>query len=236
MSKNLTLMICFFSLSIGLLGAGIAISLGLVSGKTSNRTVVVRGLAEREVDADLVIWPLTFTVAANDMDSLNRGIQGDSAKVEEFLTKKNVSKADIIKQVVTVDDESQRMYSGGPARPFRYIGKVTILIRSSNIEAVKEADRALQELLESGVLLVRDYEYQTQFLFNGLNDIKPEMIAEATQNARAAADQFAQDSGSQVGRIKTATQGLFTINNVNESMPEKKTVRVVNTVEYFLVD
>ena len=116
------------------------------------------------------------------------------------------------------------------------MGKGAFLIRSSNIDAVKTADRNLQDLLGQGVLLVRDYEYQTQFLFNGLNEIKPDMIAEATVNARAAADQFAKDSGSRVGRIKTATQGLFSITDVNAAMPEKKIVRVVNTVEYFLAD
>lgn len=223
-------------LALGIAGAGIAVGCGLVAGKTTNRTVAVRGLAEREVDADLAIWPLTFTVAANEMAAVDALVKKDSEKVEAYLLENNVSKADIVKRSINVDDVSQRLYGGNEQRPFRFIAKVTFLIRSSNIEAVKSADRNLQNLLSQGVLLVRDYEYQTQFLFNGLNEIKPDMIAEATVNARAAADQFADDSGSRVGRIKTATQGLFSITDLNAAMPEKKIVRVVNTVEYFLVD
>ena len=236
MEKKLTTFFSALVLAAGIAGAGIAVCFGLIAGKTSNRTVAVRGLAEREVDADLAIWPLTFTVAANDMAALNAAVKKDSETVEAYLLKNNVSKADIVKQSISVDDESQRLYGGGEQRPFRSVGKVTFLIRSSNIDAVKTADRHLRDLLAQGVLLVRDYEYQTQFLFNGLNEIKPDMIAEATVNARAAADQFAKDSGSRVGRIKTATQGLFTITDVNAAMPEKKIVRVVNTVEYFLAD
>ena len=212
MGKNLTVFFTGLVLAAGFAAAGGAVCYGLIAGKQANRTVSVRGLAEREVDADLAVWPLKFTVAADDLVSLNEAVKRDSAIVEAYLAKNNVGKADIVKQSIN-------------------------LIRSVNIEAVKAADRNLRDLLAQGVLLSNNYgASQAQFLFNGLNDIKPDMIAEATVNARAAADQFAKDSGSRVGRIKTATQGLFSITDVNEAMPEKKIVRVVNTVEYFLTD
>ena len=215
MGKNLTVFFTGLFLALGIAAAGGAVCYGLIAGKQANRTVSVRGLAEREVDADLAVWPLKFTVAADDLTSLNEAVKRDSAIVEAYLAKNNVA----------------------TPRPYRYIGEVTFLIRSVNIEAVKAADRNLRDLIAQGVLLSNNYgASQAQFLFNGLNDIKPDMIAEATVNARAAADQFAKDSGSRVGRIKTATQGLFSITDVNEAMPEKKIVRVVNTVEYFLTD
>ncbi len=237
MGKNLTVFFTGLFLALGIAAAGGAVCYGLIAGKQANRTVSVRGLAEREVDADLAVWPLKFTVAADDLTSLNEAVKRDSAIVEAYLAKNNVGKADIVKQSINVDDEAQRMYANSTPRPYRYIGEVTFLIRSVNIEAVKAADRNLRDLIAQGVLLSNNYgASQAQFLFNGLNDIKPDMIAEATVNARAAADQFAKDSGSRVGRIKTATQGLFSITDVNEAMPEKKIVRVVNTVEYFLTD
>ena len=222
MGKNLTVFFTGLFLALGIAAAGGAVCYGLIAGKQANRTVSV---------------PLKFTVAADDLASLNEAVKRDSAIVEAYLAKNNVGKADIVKQSINVDDEAQRMYANSTPRPYRYIGEVTFLIRSVNIEAVKAADRNLRDLIAQGVLLSNNYgASQAQFLFNGLNDIKPDMIAEATVNARAAADQFAKDSGSRVGRIKTATQGLFSITDVNEAMPEKKIVRVVNTVEYFLTD
>ncbi len=92
------------------------------------------------------------------------------------------------------------------------------------------------KLVKQGIVLANSYGRGTEFLFTGLNRIKPAMIAEATKNARKAAEQFAQDSGSKVGSIRKARQGLFTIRNRDMNSPDLKIVRVVTTVEYFLKD
>ena len=89
---------------------------------------------------------------------------------------------------------------------------------------------------KQGVALIRSYEYDTQYLFTALDQIKPEMIAEATRDARSAAQQFAEDSGSKVGAIRNAQQGYFSIEDRDRFSPEQKTVRVVTTIEYFLED
>jgi hypothetical protein len=105
------------------------------------------------------------------------------------------------------------------------------------VPAVKTAAEKAGELIGKGIVLVgENYGRTTEFLFTGLNDIKPAMIQEATKNAHTAAEQFAKDSGSKVGKIKNASQGLFTITDRDMNTPDKKNVRVVTTVEYYLND
>ena len=119
MGKNLTVFFTGLFLALGIAAAGGAVCYGLIAGKQANRTVSVRGLAEREVDADLAVWPLKFTVAADDLTSLNEAVKRDSAIVEAYLAKNNVGKADIVKQSINVDDEAQRMYANSTPRPYR---------------------------------------------------------------------------------------------------------------------
>jgi len=118
----------------------------------------------------------------------------------------------------------------------KYFAKVVVFVRSANIKAVSIALSDSINLLDSSIALSNDYDSRVEYLFTKLNDIKPEMIAEATQNARKAAEQFAHDSGSQVGKIKRASQGLFSIDDAAPGLPERKSVRVVTTVEYILSD
>jgi hypothetical protein len=124
----------------------------------------------------------------------------------------------------------------GEEEPFRYSAQATVLVRSSDVETVRTAMERSLELQGRGVAVARNYESQSQFIYTALNEIKPEMIAEATRNAREAARQFAEDSGSEVGKIMRATQGLFTIEDVDSSMPHRKIVRVVTTVDFLLTD
>jgi len=116
----------------------------------------------------------------------------------------------------------------------RYAAEQTVTLRSPRVAAVKEALQRSGELIREGVALMRSYEYNTTFLYTALDEIKPQMIAEATKDARKAAEQFARDSGSRVGAIRNAQQGYFDIQDRDAFSPEIKRVRVVTTIQYFL--
>ena len=111
-----------------------------------------------------------------------------------------------------------------------------MLVRTEAIDAVKQAMPRVGELISQGVVLSPNYNYRTEFLFTELEDIKPEMIAAATADARKAAKQFAQDSGSRVGAIRSASQGYFSISDLDSYTPDIKRVRVVTTIDYALED
>ncbi len=223
-------------IAVGLFAAGAAVSFGLVRMRDSGRTVVVRGLAEREVDADLAVWPVTFSAASDSLDELRRDVAAKSEAVSAFLAKAGIAETDITRTPPTVRDSRAELYGSQEARTYRYVAQATVLARSKNVAAVLAAMERSLELVGEGVAVSKDYEFRPQFVFTALNAIKLEMIAEATGNARGAAEQFARDSGSRVGKIRNASQGLFTIEDADPSLPQRKIVRVVTTVDYALVD
>ncbi|MCQ2575621.1 MAG: SIMPL domain-containing protein [Treponema sp.] len=199
------------------------------------RTVTVRGLAEREVDADMAVWKLSFSVGGNILQNLQSDILKDTKVVEGFLKEHNLSEKDYTILSPEINDATMNTYSTN-GRRYDYIAKQTILIRSSNVEAVKAAAEDTLSLAGKGISVNSDWDGKVQYDFTGLNEIKPEMIAEATENARKAAEQFAHDSKSKVGKIQTATQGLFSIDDAATGLEYKKNVRVVTTVVYSLAD
>jgi uncharacterized protein len=221
-------------IAIGLSVIGIGGSIALHRAKTADRFVTVRGLAEREVDADLAIWPLTFKVADNDLASLQGQIDRQRRLIVSFLEESGFEPESISFASPRISDTQADQY-GQPRGPYRYIAQSTVTVRTSNVALVRQTMESTGNLVGVGVVLVADnWDSPTEFLFTALNDIKPEMIEEATKNARAAAEKFAVDSGSQVGGIRRATQGLFSIEDRDRNSPERKVVRVVTTVEYFL--
>lgn len=199
------------------------------------RTVTVRGLAEREVNADMAVWKLSFSVGGNILQNLQSDILKDTKVVEGFLKEHNLSEKDYTILSPEINDATMNTYSTN-GRRYDYIAKQTILIRSSNVEAVKAAAEDTLSLAGKGISVNSDWDGKVQYDFTGLNEIKPEMIAEATENARKAAEQFAHDSKSKVGKIQTATQGLFSIDDAATGLEYKKNVRVVTTVVYSLAD
>ena len=138
-------------------------------------------------------------------------------------------------QAPSITDTSLYSLSNEKAK-YHYIAKQTILVRSNNVKAVKEAQEHSLELMGSEIVVSQEYDNKVQYEYTALNTIKPDMIGEATKNARAAAEQFANDSGSTVGKIKSATQGWFSIDDAAVGLEERKKVRVVTTVEYILTD
>jgi len=223
------------SIGLGILIGSIFIANALFKIKSAERYVTVKGLAEQGVDANLAIWPITFKDVGNDLIGLQKIVEKRREVITRFLLEKGFSQNDISYSAPKIQD-AQADYYGNNKPSFRYRVQATVTLRSTSVQKVKETMEISGELISKGIVLADNWENRTAFLFTGLNSIKPEMIKEATLNARKAAATFAEDSGSKVGKIRKASQGYFTINDRDQNSPDKKTVRVVTTMEYFLVD
>jgi len=225
------------SIGIGILIAGIFMANALYKSRIADRYVTVKGLAEREVDADLAIWPITYKDAGNDLLVLQKAIDEKRIIISDFLIEKGFKEEDINHSSPKINDTYAEGYYGNQQQQGpRYRIQKTVTLRSSNVQLVKETMEKSGELVAKGIALSESWENRTEFLFTSLNEIKPEMIRDATINAREAAETFAQDSGSKIGKIRKATQGFFSISDRDANSPERKIVRVVTTMEYYLVD
>jgi uncharacterized protein len=224
-------------LGLGIAFAGFTVASAVTQIRESQRYVTVKGLAERDVDADLAIWPVTFKDTGDDLADLQRRVDAKRDVVAGFLVESGFPREEVSFAVPRIQDR-QTENMGQPGRPAgpRYLEQATVIVRSKNVAAVKKAMDRSGQLVGRGVMLAQDWENRPQFLFTGLNAIKPEMIEQATVSAREAAAKFAKDSGSKVGKIRSASQGLFTVTDRDPNSPERKVVRVVTTVEYFLGD
>jgi hypothetical protein len=205
----------------------------ILSAKKLDEFVTVKGLSEREVPANLAIWPLAFSVTDNDLTQLQAQIQKTRATVQGFLTEQGFKPEEFTNSPPQINDLATGNEDQKPA--FRYRANLTVLLRSAKIAEVKAAMEASDKLVQRGIALTGgEYNSRPQFLFTGLNDIKPPMIQEANRAARKAAEQFASDSAAKVGAIRHAVQGPFEINDVDPSSPDRKIVRVVTTVDFYL--
>lgn len=225
-------------LALGLALAGWFVADGLKEIRTADRYVTVKGLAEREVAADLVIWPISFFEAGNDLNAVYRKIEDNTALVRAFLKAQGLEKAEVAQAAPSVFDLQAQRFGGNDNRsPYRYRAEMTLIVRSKDAQAVKKAMQNVGELGKQGIAFTeQNWEQRPEYLFTSLNSIKPELLAEATQNARKAAEQFAQNAESHVGTIRSANQGQISIVDRDRGTPEIKIVRVVTTVEYSLVD
>lgn len=220
-------------LALGLAWAGSYTKGAAQVWQQAQRSITVKGLAEREVKANLALWPLKFTVAANSLSDLESRMSAAEGKVRAFLQQAGIAAADISQTTPRITDEYANRYDNKKPDE-RYTAESILLVRTAEVDKVLAAMATTNELLRQDVLLAPTYEYNTEFLFTALDEIKPAMIAAATADARAAAQQFAQDSGSNVGKIINANQGYFSINDLDSYTPHIKRVRVVTTVQYGL--
>jgi hypothetical protein len=221
----------------GLIGLGYLVAGGILQVKALERSVTVKGLAEREVAADVAIWPIRFTEAGNDLGALYQSIQEHNGLVAAFLREQGFGDAEISVSAPTVVDRQAQGYPNTGEIKFRYTATSTLTVYSTDVEKVRRAMTRLVDLGKQGVAIGgADFETRPQFLFTGLNEIKPEMIEAATRNAREVATKFAQDSESRLGKIRRASQGQFSIEDRDSNTPHIKKVRVVSTVEYYLSD
>jgi len=225
-------------LAIGLVIAALILGNSLISFKELDRSVVVKGLAETEVDANLAVWPITFSEASNNLGELQATLDRKQKIILDFLSDAGFTKEDISIGMISISDQKANIYGGNNQFvEFRYIGRATLTVRTRETARMTTAISHLTDLVGKGIVLNQDqYQSQVQYLFTDLNSVKPAMIESATKNAREAAEKFASDSKSKVGKIKKATQGLFDIQDRDMNTPYKKIIRVVTTVEYYLVD
>jgi uncharacterized protein len=222
---------------IGLTLLGYFISGGVTRIKALDRTITVKGLSERDVPATIAIWPIKFSEADNDLNSLFSTIQRKNDLIVEFLKKHGFEEKEISTSAPAIRDRQAQEYAESDKGKYRYTGSSVISVYTSKVAVVRDTMQKLVELGKSGIAISgQNYEVKTDFLFTNLNEIKPKMIEEATRNAREVAEKFAQDSKSKLGKIKTASQGQFTIEDRDSNTPHIKKVRVVSTVEYYLSD
>lgn len=236
MNRSTTLIASSLLLALGLLSVGLCIKGAATYLGSRNRTASVRGLCEREVPADKVTWPLVTQDLGNDLSALYNRSEQINKKILDFLHAGGLTDAEISVNPPDVEDKLTQSYD--PSRvTSRYKVTNVIVVTSSNVEKVRGLIKRQSELISQGIaILAGDYSYPITYEFTGLNDIKPEMIAEATHNAREAAAKFAQDSGSKLGNILTASQGQFSIEDRDQYSPHIKNIRVVTGLTYFLED
>ncbi len=207
---------------------------GIDSFVDKGRIVSVKGLAEVEVPANKVVWPIVFKEVGNNLPALYNSINSTSDKILEYLQSNGISKEEISVNAPEVIDLQAERYSTND-RPFRYNVKSVITVTSEQVDKVRQLIANQGQLLKDGVAIVGgDYENRITYEYTLLNDLKPEMIAEATRNARKAAEQFAKDSQSKLGKIVWASQGQFSITDRDNNTPYIKKVRVVTSVNYSL--
>ena len=216
----------------GLALLGFFVSKGLTSIANQEQYVTVKGLAERDVLANKVVWPLPYKCVSNDMQTLYDNIEKNRDIVLSFLKESGITDNEIVISAPAVTDRLAQSYIPDNIQ-FRYQAEAVITVISPQVEKVIELMGKQIELMKDGVIISDEYSYQTQFEYTALNDIKPAMVEEATRNARAVAQKFAEDSDCKLGNIKQATQGQFSITS-DETTPQIKNIRVVTTVKYAL--
>jgi hypothetical protein len=238
-------------LALGLIVGGWALGTQIKATKLGDRYVSVRGLAERSVKSDLAIWPLDYKEAGDDLSSVYSKTEADRKVILQFLTQQGIQSSEIELGVVRVVDTQANEFGGSNRAPHRYIVDQQVTVMTSRVDQVAAAAQKTMSLLQQGIVLSGDRNQGLAYKFTGLNSIKPDMITEATRNARAAADRFALDSGSRVGSIRYANQGVFSILPANsggdtgesdgggsggseDDSSLMKTVRIVTSVQYYL--
>lgn len=212
---------------------------GLTGLKTGDRYVTVKGVAEREVEADLALWPIRFIATGSTLEQAQKQARSSREAILAFLKLQAIDKESVELQRLDVTDTRANPYQSEGEQKF--IINQALMVRSTQIGRIRQAAQNVSELVDSGVLLSSDYgPGGPTYLFSGLNDIKPEMIAEATAAAREAAQQFARDANASLGGLRRANQGVFQIlardqaPGVSEQQQPVKTVRVVSTFDYYL--
>ena len=219
-------------LAIGIMVMGWCVKAGIDNFTNKDRKVTVKGLAEREVPADKVTWSISTKETGNDLPTLYERINVQAGKIKAFLKQNGLEESEITVNPPSVSDLEAREW-GDNQKPFRYIVNTTITVATTKVEAVNKAIFKQAELLKQGVALDSSYP---NYEYASFQQMKPEMMSEAIKNAQKTAEQFAEASESKLGKIQTAGQGQFEIENRDENTPHIKKIRVVTTVTYSLDD
>lgn len=228
-------------LAIGIAIAGFLIGRGFVDGRGADRYVTVKGVVEKDVSSDMALWPLRYVATDDDLGRAQAKIDASRKAILGFLEAQGIDASAIEIQGLSVEDRLAQSW-GGEAVRSRFTINQTLMVRSADVEKIRAASQKVGDLVDAGVVLSSSGGWSggPTYLFTKLNDFKPDMIAEATRNAREAADKFAQDSHSRLGGIRRASQGVFEIlprdraAGISEESQLEKTLRVVTTVDWAL--
>ena len=218
-------------IAVGILFAGLFIYLGINNFASKDRVVSVKGLSTREVEADYAVWPLAYAWSGNDLPSLYSQLERVTERVKKHLLSLGFEESDIRQGAISVEDNWSNYY--GERRPeYKYTLSSSLIVSTDKVQLVVASQGKEAEMLKEGII-VKTQSWNLDYQFNGLPELKPSMIEEATQNARAVAQKFADDAQCSLGSIRRANQGQFSIES-DEYQPWVKRVRVVTTVDYFL--
>lgn len=221
--------------AVAIVVLGLCLKAGIDGFSHRDRAVTVRGLCEKEVMANKVTWPIVTKEMGNELTAIYDKIQRNNDAILAFLKDNGIEDSEISVNPPAVNDRMANSYSSENIR-YRYNVTNVIVVTSSKVDKIRKLIEAQTQLLKQGIAVAEDYEYQTTYEYTDLNSIKPEMIAEATRNAREAANKFAADSDSRLGKIKTATQGQFSITDRDQYTPYIKNIRIVTYIDYYLED
>ncbi|WP_337950303.1 SIMPL domain-containing protein [Prevotella sp.] len=223
-------------LALGIIVLGYSVNSGLKSLAGKDRKVVVKGLAEKEVEADKVTWPIVSKEIGNDLPELYQTINNTTGTIRKFLLQNGLKADEISVNAPVVIDLNAERY-GENRNPYRYNITSIITVTSSNVKLVRSIIARQGELLKKGVAIVDGgYENPVKYEFVAFRQMKPKMMQEAIENAEQTATQFAENSKSQIDKIMNADQGQFSIEDRDSNTPYIKKVRVVTTVTYSLKD
>lgn len=247
--KIFAIIILGLVIALGNIIAGWFIADGLYRIKNGDRYVSVKGLAERQVKANLALWNISYKAAGDDLAQLTEKAAADKKVVMDFLTANGFAANELEPQPTTVVDQYANEYASGNKPPQRYIINNAIKVRTDKVDLVQKVSGFSGELIAKGVLLNKDYNPNPRYIFTQLDSIRPAMLEEATKSALLVAQQFAKNSNSRIGAIKRANQGVFQIlpldNNASNQQPGyssdadqegslDKQIRVVSSIDYFL--
>lgn len=235
-NKRITEAIVLYAfLCLGLIVLGYLISSSIIRIKGLDRTVTVKGLSEREMPANRAIWPIKFSEADNDLSNLYSVVQQKTELIIAFLKKNGFEEKEISILAPAILDRQAQGYVDPNKVKFRYTANSIITVYTKKVDSIRKTMKKLVQLGKQGIAIGgQDYQTRIEYLFTKLNEIKPEMVEEATKKAREVAEKFAKDSNSRLGKIKRARQGQFSINNRDSNTPYIKKIRVVSTLEYYL--
>jgi hypothetical protein len=236
-------------LMIGLVAGGTLLGMKVRDFKRADRYVEAKGLVERVVKSDTATWPISFSEAGDDLAAAFAASEKDKAAVLAFLKQQGFADNQITLGSISVNDRSAAQFNNNSHAP-RFVVEQTITLQSNDVDKVAAANAHTADLIRSGVIIESAQGQGVTYKFTGLNALKPDMLTEAIRNARSSADRFAADSGAEVGSIRDANQGVFSISaasavSVDDSNggfnPDQqadssimKKVRVVSTIDYYL--
>ncbi|NQY81068.1 MAG: SIMPL domain-containing protein [Candidatus Caenarcaniphilales bacterium] len=222
----------FFWLGLGIIIAALIISSSFLSWKNSSKTVTVRGFSERMVNADLALWPVQAKVTANTLVELHQALEASQVVINNFFNEQGFKPNEINAKQTRITDRQAQLYSTDNVNNLqRYVADFGFLIKTKRMDLVKSSLKEINKLVGQGVTLSSN---EVEYLYTKLNEIKPEMIKEATVEAKKAAEEFALNSDSKIASLKSASQGLFTIEPIHYYTQDLKKVRVVTNLVYGL--